>query len=181
MMLEEKLVEIMLMNPRTVLDLETVKSLELKNWFIAAGYVRNQVWDYLHNNKETLIFEDVDIIYYDSSDITEETDKKYEEQLRAINSNLNWSVKNQARMHLRNNHEPYFDIDDAMRRWPETATAVGIKLTDQGRIDVIAPHGLEDLFELKLRQSKYCNDRAIFMKRIYDKKWLVRWNQLKIV
>jgi len=181
MMLEERLIEIMLINPRTVIDLETVKSLELKNWFIAAGYVRNQVWDHLHNNKETLIFEDVDIIYYDSSDITEETDKKYEEQLRAKNSNLNWSVKNQARMHLRNNHEPYLSIDDAMRRWPETATAVGIKLTDEGRIDVIAPHGLEDLFELKLRQSKYCNDRAIFMKRIYDKRWLDRWNQLKIV
>jgi len=181
MMLEGKLIEIMLINPRTVIDLETVKSLELKNWFIAAGYVRNQVWDHLHNNKKPLIFEDVDIIYYDSSDITEETDKKYEEQLRAKNSNLNWSVKNQARMHLRNNHEQYLSIDDAMRRWPEAATAVGIKLTDQDRIDVIAPHGLEDLFELKLRQSRYCKDRAIFMKRIYDKKWLDRWNQLKIV
>ena len=171
----------MLMNHRTVIDLEAVKSLKLKNWFIAAGYVRNQVWDYLHNNKEKLTFEDVDIVYYDSSDTTEETDKNYEEQLRAIHSNLNWSVKNQARMHLRNNHEPYLSIDDAMRRWPETATAVGIKLTNQGRIEVIAPHGLEDLFELKLRQSTYCNDRAIFMKRIYDKRWLDRWKQLKIV
>ncbi|HZG87833.1 nucleotidyltransferase family protein [Paenibacillus sp.] len=180
-MLEEKLIEIMLMNPRSVRDLEAVKSLKLKNWFIAAGYVRNQVWDYLHNNKETLIFEDVDIIYYEASDITEGTDKKYEEQLRAINSNLNWSVKNQARMHFRNNHEPYLSLDDAMKRWPETDTAVGIKLTDQGRIEVIAPHGLEDLFELKLRQSKYCDDRSIFMKRIYDKKWLDRWKQLKIV
>ena len=94
---------------------------------------------------------------------------------------LNWSVKNQARMYLRNNHESYLSLDDAMRRWPETATAVGIKLTDQGRIDVIAPHGLEDLFELKLRQSKYCDDRAIFIKRIHDKKWLDRWKQLKIV
>lgn len=181
MILKEKLIEIMLMNPSTLIDLESVKSLRMRNWYIAAGYVRNQVWNYLHKNQGALSFEDVDIIYFDLTDINEETDKKYEEQLRSINPDLNWSVKNQARMHFRNNHKPYTSVVDAMKRWPETATAVGITLTDRGEIDVIAPHGLEDLFNLKLRQSEYCNDQAIFMKRIMDKKWQERWKRLKIV
>lgn len=177
-MCKKKLIEVMLSHPGTLPDLKLVQTLRLTDWYIAAGYVRNRVWDYLHNIKEPLILDDVDIIYFDRSDIAEETDKKYEAQLKSINSHMNWSVKNQARMHLRNHHDPYSSISDATKRWPETATAVGITLTDQGAVEVIAPHGLEDLFALRIRQSPYFRDRALFMKRIHDKRWLDRWKQL---
>ena len=122
----ERLKEIMLSKPHTLRDLELVKSLNLPNWYIAAGYIRNQVWDVLHGMKSSQAFNDVDVIYFDVDDNREETEKKYEIQLRALDANINWSVKNQARMHLRNNEDPYSNVEDAMKRWPETATAIGI-------------------------------------------------------
>lgn len=176
-----KLVQIMTMSPRTVQDLRLVQSLGLNNWYIAAGYVRNQVWDYLHSHKKPTNLDDVDVIYFDKTNTSEASDQIYAARLSAMEPSLNWSVKNQARMHIRNGHEPYADVADAMKRWPETATAVGITLTDKGEIEVLAPHGLTDLFELVVRQSPCCADRDIFMQRVYGKKWLEKWSKLKVV
>lgn len=131
-------------SPRTFEDLALVRTLGLNNWYIAAGYVRNQVWYVLHGRTGRKLFEDVDVIYFDESDMREETDREYEKELRARSPSLNWSVKNQARMHVRNNNEPYADVADAMMRWPETAAAVGITLTTDGFIEIIASHGLEE-------------------------------------
>jgi len=178
--MKQKLIEILSANPRTLPDLRLVKSLNLPNWYIAAGYVRNQVWDHLHGMKFSRPFNDVDVIYFDKSDIREETEKTFERQLREANHELNWSVKNQARMHVRNQDSPYIDVEDAMKRWPETATAVGITLTDNGMIEIIAPHGLDDLFQLKVKKSPYYKDKDRFLERVHSKRWLEIWPQLTL-
>ncbi|MEQ1549262.1 MAG: nucleotidyltransferase family protein [Chakrabartia sp.] len=38
-----------------------------------------------------------------------------------------------------------------MRYWPETATAVAVRLSDEGILEVEAPYGLTDLFGLRCR------------------------------
>jgi len=83
-------------------------------------------------------------------------------------------------MHARNREKPYASITDAMKRWPETATAVGISL-EGNDIKVTAPHGLDDLFHLVIRRSPYFTDQDDFYARIERKKWLEYWPQLKIV
>nr|WP_326111349.1 nucleotidyltransferase family protein [Paenibacillus macquariensis] len=92
-----------------------------------------------------------------------------------------WSVKNQARMHLRNHVEPYNSTNDAMSCWPETATAVGVYLDKLDHMRIIAPYGLDDLFQLKVRQSSRNEDTTYFMKRVADKEWLTRWPNLTLV
>lgn len=179
--LRQKLIEIMAGTPGTLQDLEQVKALGLNDWYIAAGYVRNRVWDHLHGIDGEPALADVDVIHFDATDLCEETDRMCEAALRAARPDRNWSVKNQARMHVRNHHEPYVDVADAMKRWPETATAVGITLTDEGNLDVIAPHGLADLFALVLRQSPCCGNQTLFLERIRTKKWKDRWHRLQII
>jgi hypothetical protein len=78
----------------------------------------------------------------------EETEKEYEHTLKDQFPEYNWSVKNQARMHLRNKESPYKSVEDAMKRWPETVTAIGLSLDQKNNIKIIVPHGLNDLFEL---------------------------------
>ena len=177
----ERVTEIMLKNPRTLHDLSIVQTLKLPQWCIAAGYVRNQVWDYLHGNEPSASFHDVDVIYYDPNDLREEIEKTYEQQLRSYDSTLNWSVKNQARMHLRNGAAPYQDVEDAMKRWPETATAVGITLNASNEMEVIAPLGVEDLFGLKLRQSPFYDNTDFFLQRVSEKGWLTRYPKLSLI
>ncbi|OAB35887.1 hypothetical protein PMSD_12885 [Paenibacillus macquariensis subsp. defensor] len=162
-------------------DLELVRELNLPDSCIAAGYVRNRVWDVLHGYDHETPLNDIDVIYYDPSDISEERDMLLTQLLNTVDKKDYWSVKNQARMHLRNHVEPYNSTNDAMSCWPETATAVGVYLDQLDHMRIIAPYGLDDLFQLKVRQSSRYVDTTYFMKRMADKEWLARWPNLTLV
>jgi hypothetical protein len=161
-------------------ELELVRALNLPEWCIAAGYVRNYVWDHLHNCTVRTPLNDIDVIYYDPADLSESREKEWERILQR-ELPLNWSVKNQARMHIRNHEQPYTSIEDAMKRWPETATATGIRLTEDNELVWIAPHGDDDLFNLVVRRSPFFKDRHAFAERTANKKWLEQWPKLRVV
>jgi len=171
----------MLRNEELIEDLMLVRELNLPNSYIAAGYVRNYCWDSLHGYNQKTLLEDVDIIYYDQSDCSFDKEIEYEKKLKIKKETYNWSIKNQARMHITNKSKPYANIDDAMRHWPETATAVGIRMNWDNHIQVIAPLGLEDLFNLKIRKSAHFQDVDYFYKRIHSKNWLHKWPKLRII
>lgn len=146
--------------------------------YVSAGFIRNMVWDRLHGYAVSTPLNDVDVIYYDKKKIDPDIDLKIERRLRAHAPDINWQVRNQARMHVRNGHGPYQSIDDAMRRWPETVTAVAARLSHEW--EFIAPYGLNDLFDLKIRKSPYCESDALFQKRVQTKGWLKVWPLLKL-
>jgi len=177
----EKLMKIIEENKFVLEDLQLVKSLEIPNTYIAAGYIRNLVWDGLHDYQKRTPLDDVDVIYFDPQNRNEDREKELEQMLISKSDQYKWSVKNQARMHVLKNDKPYASIEDAMKRWPETATAVGIRLNEQNEIEIIAPHGLDDLFELKIRKSDFFLDKNYFWERIGKKEWLRKWPFLKIV
>lgn len=85
-------------------------------------------------------------------------------------------------MHLRNDDAPYADGADAMRHWPETATAIGVRLTPANRIEVNAPFGLGDLFDLRLAPGPAFLGarRTIFEARVRTKQWLARYPLLQL-
>ena len=178
LVLEQRLIQILQTNKNLIRDLEVVESLGLPQWCIAAGYVRNYVWDYLHGYTPRASLNDVDVLYFDPTDLREETEKTYESALKGKVAEYKWSVKNQARMHTMNQNHPYIDVADAMKRWPETATATGVSFDHNGNLNIIAPHGLEDLFNLVVRKSPYFIDRDYFYKRIERKGWLTMWPKL---
>lgn len=180
-MYTQKLLEIMQTYEPFMKDLRLVQQLGLPQWCISAGYIRNYVWDYLHGYKRRTPLNDVDIIYYDKTSLDEESEKSAETYLYQQVNEYQWSVKNQARMHLRNHDAPYTSISDAMKRWPETATAIGIRLDQNDRLEIIAPFGLNDLFDLKVRRSPYFLDEDDFTSRFQSKRWLEQWPMLQIV
>lgn len=159
--------------------LRIVRNLELTDCWIGAGFVRNAVWDNLHDKKQSDLT-DIDIIYFNKNNLTKSTDLILEKKLQILNPNLTWSVKNQARMHLRNNHEPYIDCNDAISYWPETATAIAIRLNSKDEIEYLAPYGLDDLFNLILRHSHKSNLES-FKIRLASKKWKKKWENLTVI
>ena len=56
--------------------------LQLNDWCIAAGFVRNLVWDKLHKKENPIPLNDFDLIYYDSCNIDSAQDKELEMQLK---------------------------------------------------------------------------------------------------
>lgn len=162
--------------------LEVVAALDLPDCWIGAGFVRDAVWDHLHDFGTMGPTGDVDVIWYEAAMMQADVDHQIERQLQSAMPELRWSVKNQARMHLRNGDAPYASVVDAMRHWPETATAVAARLGPSGSIEVSAPYGLDDLFALRLRPTpRFLTDKLpIFMERVSSKCWTARYPRLEL-
>jgi hypothetical protein len=154
-------------------------SCNLPDWWLAAGFVRNLVWDQLHGYAKPTPLNDLDLIYFCTEDISEQRDRQLEQQLIAQTA-LPWSVKNQARMHLRNNDRPYASAADAMSYWVEIETVVGASLSAAGELQIIAPLGLQPLFDLTITLNPKKHKVQDFQQRIVEKKWLELWPKLTV-
>jgi hypothetical protein len=161
--------------------LRLVRDLGLPDCWVAAGFVRNCVWDHLHGHTPAPLPRDIDVIWFEPAACDAARDVAFETALRGRNGALAWSVKNQARMHARNGDAPYQSATDAMRYWPETATAVGVRLGPQGEIEVAAPYGLDDLFGLVVRPTRrFVGDKhALYLERVRSKQWEQTWPSLQ--
>jgi hypothetical protein len=157
-----------------------VAALDIPDCWIGAGLIRNAVWDHLHGvEPEAIAGSDVDVVYCDPGRTNINHDLGIEARLIAANPAVAWSVHNQARMHERNGDEPYRNAEDAISRWPETATAIAARLLGD-RMDVIAPHGVDDLLGLIVRPTPAFRHRLEqFRSRIAAKDWARRWPLLK--
>lgn len=162
--------------------LRLVRDLGLPDCWVAAGFVRNCVWDHLHGHTTAPLPRDIDVIWFEPAACDAARDAMFETALRGRDGGLAWSVKNQARMHGRNSDAPYKSATDAMRFWPETATAVGVRLGSQGGIDVAAPYGLDDLFGLVVRPTQrfIADKHALYLERVLAKQWEQTWPGLQI-
>ena len=162
--------------------LGVVRSLHLPDCWIGAGFIRTAVWDHLHGLPATPPSGDVDVIWFDPLNADPSVDRALEAKLRLFEPNLDWSVKNQARMHGRNGDAPYVSSVDALRRWPETATAVAARRTSEDDFEVAAPYGLDDLFALIVRPTPCFlrKKHAAYLSRVRTKNWLEIWPNLRI-
>jgi hypothetical protein len=157
--------------------LRAVSTLSLPDCWVTAGFVRNLVWDYLHNKKTNL--NDVDVIYYCQSDTQGQLADNATRQLQKLLPKVNWQVKNQALMHSKHQHRQYLSSTDAMTFWPEQETAVGVKLDEYGNFSIVAPFGLRSLFKGSITFNLKA-DEQVFWQRVEQKCWLTTWSELVI-
>lgn len=168
--------------------LNIAKHNHIEHWLIAAGFVRNLVWDKLHGYPSNLIMDhgeqvDVDFIYFCSKDSAKARDVDLEQQFKQLGDGLAWSVKNQSRMHSRNGDEPYVDLKDAMGHWPEKETAIGIRLVPNlvsFEFHLETAFGLDSLFQLQLSHNPQ-RQYHIFQARLAQKRWLERYPKLTTI
>jgi hypothetical protein len=162
--------------------LRLVQSLQLPDCWVGAGFVRNAVWDSLHGRPPSPPAGDVDVIWFDVSRNRKRFDVELEERLKLLDDSIDWSVKNQSRMHVDNDDRPYRSTTDAMSFWPETATAVAVRLIEGNGLEVAAPFGLDDLYAGVIRPTPHFlrAKRAIFDERVLRKEWLRRWPSLRV-
>ena len=150
--------------------------------YLGGGLVRNLVWDYLHDFKNPTPVDDVDVIYFNQLSATKEHDVQFEIRLRTAIPNLQWSVKNQARMHVGNGDAMYIGVEDAVSKWPETATAIAVRLSQPGELELIAPHGLADLFRLLVRPTPhFARQPQRILDRVATKRWKTTWPKLEVL
>ena len=167
--------------------LEAASALHLKSWCIGAGAVRNLVWDHLHGFERPSPLADVDVAYFDPDDLRPETEAQLQALLAARAPDVPWEVTNQAAVHLW--FEGHFghavsaldSLEQAVASWPEYATSVGIVLTEESTIEVIAPHGLQDLFDIRVRRNPARVSVATYRLRVAEKRYAERWPRVSVV
>lgn len=165
--------------------LKTASSLHLPDWWVCAGFVRSKIWDAQHGYRERTPLADIDFIYFDSTDILEETEKHWEAELSSLYPGLPWSVKNQARMHTVNGVPPYASAIDGISKFPETATALGLSLNENNNLILAAPHGIADAVNMVIRPTpqvlQHSSLQAVYAQRILKKNWKALWPQLQVL
>jgi uncharacterized protein len=164
--------------------LQLVRSLKLPDWCVCAGFVRTKVWDHLHELDSSTPLSDVDVVYFDTDNTNETTEKEYEKVLRQLDSSIPWSVKNQARMHTKNGHVPYVSTADGLANFPEVCTAIGVYLDSNDQVQLVAPYGIDDLVNLVVRPTPFftsMDKKDVYEKRVDSKRWQLTWNRLRII
>jgi hypothetical protein len=157
------------------------------DWLIGAGVVRNIVWDHLHGFGEPTPLADVDLVFFDSTDTSEGRECQVEEALRTQLPGLPWEARNQAAVHLWYPQkfgyevEPFTSTTEAVASWPESATAVGVRLGDDDDLTVVAPCGLDDLLGMVHRRNPARVTVEEYERRLATKRIAERWPRVTII
>ncbi len=170
--------------------LEQIRGMSFASWAIGAGAIRNLVWDELHGLAVRTPLQDIDLVFYDDAlNVQEESRmlERVQQQLQQVFPLQTWDVVNQASVHRwlqqfdQQLVKPFASLEEGIASWPETATCVAVYLDAQSHVKVIAPHGLMDLFDLKLRHNPTRVSYTTFMKRVREKNFQAKWPLLEVI
>ena len=161
--------------------IEAAKSLGLPDGAIGAGFVRQPIWDHLHGFQPTDRFADIDVLYFDPSDLTPESELRIEQELGRRMPGVPWEVTNQARMHGHNDDPAYRDTEDAIAHWLETPTALAVRLAPRATVGLIAPFGFGDLLAIQIKPTAAGIRRSdAYRQRLHQKEWHQRWPKVRM-
>ena len=181
---EQDIIQLIQNDPWMMDVLQMAKSLGLPDWWICAGFVRSKIWDTLHNYEVRTTTPDVDVIYFDSLLKDEAYEQSLEKKLTNLDASIPWSVKNQARMHVVNNMPPYSSSVDAISKFPEIATALGVTLDEQNNVILAFPCGIEDVLSLQVKPTAHFLETKerihMYNKRVMKKNWQSKWPNITI-
>lgn len=159
--------------------LRAARTLSLPDWCLAAGFVRNLVWDHLHDYPVPTPLNDLDLVYFDRTCVEPCNDLMLEHRLKDL-CPMPWSVKNQARMHDKNGLPPFASTADAIGHWVEVETAVGVFMDGDDCLHLVAPLGTESLMAGRITVNPRFPQPQVLQKRLNDKGWLRTWPNLSV-
>lgn len=180
MTFQDKTAQLLMADEFRMACLHAAQAVALPDWYLGAGFLRNAIWDHLHNKVHMTPLNDVDLVYFDADDISQQSERDIEAQLSALVPDVEWEVRNQARMHLRHGHQPYSSTSEGIAQWVEVPTCVGVRLEADGSLSFIAPFGLEENWSLAVRINPDNPKPEVFTQRIAEKNWLQNWPCLNV-
>jgi hypothetical protein len=178
---EQDTISLLIKDPYRMACLKAAYSVGANDWYLAAGFVRNLIWDFLHSKKVSTPLNDVDFVYYNASDTSLRAEEVLKEELMGLMPDAVWEVRNQARMHIQNSHRPYRNSEDAIAHWPEIPTCVGATLKADGKIAIFAPFGLDENWNFSVRPNPQIQyPPELFIRRVSEKGWMKIWPKLMV-
>lgn len=158
----------------------------LPDSWLVAGAVVQTVWNQQHGFPPDFGIGDIDLIYHDADDLSEEAEARHSQRISQLFHHVpvRFDVKNEARVHLwygtKFDHAiaPYTSSEAAIATFPTTSGAIGIRPSKQD-LEVCAPFGLDDLLGLVVRPNRVQITRSVYQAKI--DRWRPLWPHLKIL
>ena len=182
MLIRQDLLQAIQLNTDLMRILTIICNLGLKDSWLAAGSVRNFIWNLLSDKSPFDHETDVDVIFFDP-DISYEETVSLEKKLREDFPQYQWELKNQVYMHQHSPHTaPYTSSRDAMSKYPERCTAIGLRLNEDSTLELFAPYGLEDILKFQVHPTPHFlenEDRMkLYQTRLSKNNWQEKWKNL---
>jgi hypothetical protein len=161
-------------------------AIALPDCWLVAGALAQTVWNNAFDLKPDYGMKDIDLVYFDGSDLSEAAEAEHEARIRHMFSRrgITIDVKNEARVHLWYSRKfggeisPYTSTRHAITTFPSTATAIGVQPAGSA-LSISAPFGLGDLFDTLVRPNKVQITPAIYAAKVT--RWRAFWPRLRIV
>jgi hypothetical protein len=185
--LGESFESIVFTTPWLMRALRAARVVDAPDWLLCAGALRNAVWDHLHGYASPSELADVDVGFFDASDLSSARDAAIESALHARAPEFDWQAKNQAAVHLWYESRfgfavpPLRSTAEAVATFPETAVCVGVRLLPEDSLHVVAPYGLDDLMGLVHRHNPARATVEIYEQRLASKRITERWPRVMVV
>lgn len=183
----KELINIIIKNEELMKVIDTIMEMNIPNCYVGAGAIVQTVWNYLMGNSLIYGIDDVDIVYFDSEDLSEEKENELQSQikLRLKNLSLHIDVVNEARVHqwykekFGYNIKPYNSVEEAISTWPTTATSLGMRKLNKQQWEIYTPFGLDDIFNMRIVANNRQITEIIYNNKV--EKWTKKWSQLNVV
>jgi hypothetical protein len=185
----ERFIQAIRSNTRVAAVLERMPKLEIHDAWLAGGCLFQTVWNVLRGDVPSRGIKDYDVFYFDDSDISNESEQRVNREANSLFSDLGCEieVRNQARVHLW--YEETFGVPgypklgrstDGIDRFLAVCCMVAARPTGDGRIDLYAPFGVEDVFALIMRPNAAFPNLPRDRYESKAKRWQKLWPELRV-
>jgi hypothetical protein len=131
---------------------------DLPQGLLVAGAIYNMVWNKLTRRPALNGVADIDVFYFDDSDLSYDAEDVVIQRLAAlfVHLPLPVQVRNQARVHLwfeQKFDQPFTRLasaDEMLGRYASKTHAIGARLNADGTMEFVAPFGLDDIFSFRI-------------------------------
>jgi uncharacterized protein len=138
--------------------LQRLGALSLPDGWLVAGAIYQSVWNHLTDRPPTHGLKDIDLIYFEASDLSYEAEDRVITRVADAFAGFPVPVetRNQARVHLWFERRfgipvpPLTSAPEALTRYAALTHAVAIRPRPQGGIEIVAPFGLDLIFNFRL-------------------------------
>lgn len=164
---QDELAAILRADPVVWPALERARDFDLPDWLVVSGAIYNTVWNALTGQSPGYGIRDIDLFYFDGSDLSWEAE---DAAIRAGEDHfaglpLPVEIRNQARVHLGYEKRfgrtcpAYRSSVHALSFFASKTHAVGVRLNADDTLSVHAPFGLADIFAMRIVPNRALDNR----------------------
>lgn len=145
-------------SPVLMAVLEGLRDDGLPDQLLVAGAIYNLVWNRLTGRPDLNGINDIDVFYFDGSDLSYGAEDVVIKRLdqRFAHLPLPVQARNQARVHLWFPQkfgvafEPLTSSSEMLSRYASKTHSVGVRLEADDTLTIVAPFGLDDIFSFRI-------------------------------